>query len=222
MVLSAISDIHPYPMPAAADLPGNTAGWTVDPDRALLLIHDMQHYFLRFLPAGRPPRQQLEEQVTAVRRAAADAGVPVAYTAQPGDMTEEQRGLLKDFWGPGMTAAPEHRGVPERFGPADGDTVLTKWRPSAFFRTGLLDLMRSWGRDQLVLCGIYAHIGVLQTACDALAHDIQSFVVADAVADFSAADHRMALDYAAARCSVVVPAHTVLSAFAGARAAGAR
>ncbi|CAO0836759.1 hypothetical protein SMICM17S_04668 [Streptomyces microflavus] len=28
--------------------------------------------------------------------------MPVAYTAQPGSMTPEQRGLLKDFWGPGI------------------------------------------------------------------------------------------------------------------------
>ncbi|MFD5751123.1 isochorismatase family protein [Streptomyces sp. NPDC127033] len=201
-------------MPAPADLPENTAGWKVDPDRALLLVHDMQHYFLRFLPADRSPRTTLEEQVTAVRRAAAAAGVPVAYTAQPGGMTDEQRGLLKDFWGAGMSTAPEDRGIPERFGPTAADTVLTKWRPSAFFRTDLLNLLRRLGRDQLVLCGIYAHVGILQTACEALAHDIQSFLVADAVADFSAADHRMALDYAAARCAMVVPARTVLSALA--------
>nr|WP_055701890.1 MULTISPECIES: isochorismatase family protein [Streptomyces] len=205
-------------MPASADLPPNRVAWTVDPDRALLLIHDMQHYFLGFLPDGEPPRQQLEDQVTTLRRVAAESGVPVAYTAQPGDMTDEQRGLLKDFWGPGMTASPRHRGVPQRYAPAEGDTVLTKWRPSAFFRTGLLELMRAQGRDQLVLCGIYAHVGVLQTAAEALANDIESFLVADAVADFSEADHHMALRYAAARCSMVVPAQTVLSAFARAGA----
>nr|WSZ13624.1 isochorismatase family protein [Streptomyces canus] len=214
MARSAIPEIRPYPLPAAHNLPRNRANWTVDPDRALLLIHDMQHYFLGFLPEGEPPRRQLEDQVTALRRAAAPAGVPVVYTAQPGDMTEEQRGLLKDFWGAGMTAAPEHRGIPERFGPLDGDTVLTKWRPSAFFRTGLLDLLHASGRDQLVLCGVYAHVGILQTAMEALANDVQAFMVADAVADFSDADHRMALTYAAARCAVVLPAEFVLSAFA--------
>ncbi|WP_077801582.1 isochorismatase family protein [Streptomyces sp. JHA26] len=222
MARSAIPEIRPYSPPTADDLPRNTANWTVDPDRALLLIHDMQHYFLGFLPDGEPPRRQLEDQVTALRRAAARAGVPVVYTAQPGDMTEEQRGLLKDFWGPGMTGAPEHRGIPERFGPADADTVLTKWRPSAFFRTGLLELLRTRGRDQLVLCGVYAHVGILQTAMEALANDVQAFLVADAVADFSAADHHMALSYAAARCAMVVPAESVLSAFAAAPAGATR
>ncbi|MEU9375739.1 isochorismatase family protein [Streptomyces sp. NPDC048255] len=215
MALSAIPAIRPYPLPAPAGLPENTAAWEADPARALLLIHDMQHYFLQFLPAGQEPRTGLEDRVTALRRAAAEAGVPVAYTAQPGDMTPRQRGLLTDFWGPGMSAAPEHRGFPEQFGPAAGDHVLTKWRPSAFFRTRLAELMRALGRDQLVLCGVYAHIGVLQTACDALARDIESFVVADAVADFGEADHRMALEYAAARCSVVVPTETVVAAFRG-------
>ncbi|MFD8462312.1 isochorismatase family protein [Streptomyces antimycoticus] len=222
MARSAIPEIRPYPLPAADDLPRNRADWTVDADRALLLIHDMQRYFLGFLPDGEPPRRHLEDQVTAVRRTAARAGVPVVYTAQPGDMTEEQRGLLKDFWGPGMTAAPEHRSIPERFGPVAEDCVLTKWRPSAFFRTGLLELLRESGRDQLVLCGIYAHVGVLQTAIEAMANDVQAFMVADAMADFSADEHRMALEYAAARCAVVVPAKTVLSAFAATPAGAQR
>jgi isochorismate hydrolase len=49
------------------------------------------------------------------------------------------------------------------------------------------------------------------TAVDAFTHDIETFVVADAVADFSAADHRLALDYAARRCSVVSTAKEVVA-----------
>lgn len=87
--------------------------------------------------------------------------------------------------------------------------MLTKWRYSAFFRSDLLARMRDQGRDQLIVCGVYGHVGVLATALDAFTNDIESFLVADAVGDFSAAYHRLALDYAAARCSVVTSTEEV-------------
>lgn len=132
--------------------------------------------------------------------------MPVAYTAQPGGMTTEQRGLLLDFWGPGMRMDPVDREVVESLAPAPGDWLLTKWRYSAFFRSDLLQRMREEGRDQLILCGVYAHVGVLMTAVDAFTNDIRPFLVADAVADFSAAHHRLALEYAAARCAMLITA----------------
>lgn len=63
--------------------------------------------------------------------------------------------------------------------------------------------MRDTRRDQLVLCGVYAHVGVLATAIEAFTNDIQVFLVADATADFSAEYHRSALKYAAERCARV-------------------
>ncbi|MFG2006866.1 isochorismatase family protein [Spirillospora sp. NPDC048911] len=208
----AIQAIAPYPMPAEQDLPQNIAEWTIDPARAVLLIHDMQNYFLSPFEADQSPAQELVENVSALRSACASAGVPVAYTAQPGGMSEADRGLLKDFWGPGMSRDPAHRLILDRLAPAPGDIVLTKWRPSAFCRTDLLALMREQGRDQLVICGVYAHVGILMTAHEGFSHDIQTFLVGDAVADFSLEYHRLALDYAASRCSVTVSTRTALAA----------
>jgi isochorismate hydrolase len=207
--MAGIPSIAPYPLPTAGELPGNTAPWRVDPARAVLLVHDMQRYFLRALPG--PLREEVVRNATLLRERCAAAGVPVAYTAQPGGMTEEQRGLLHDFWGPGMEPAAHDREIVGPLAPAPGDWHLTKWRYSAFHRSDLHDLMRDSGRDQLVICGVYAHIGVLSTAVDAFTRDIQPFLVADAVADFTAADHRAALAYAARRCAVVLTAKEVLA-----------
>lgn len=206
----AIAPIDPYPMPRPAELPPNTVSWRVDPRRAALLVHDMQHYFLAPFARGAEPYDPLLAHVTALRERCAGLGVPVVYSAQPGGMTRQQRGLLADFWGPGMSAEPEDRGIPDVLAPGAHDTVLTKWRASAFHDTPLLELLRERGRDQLIVCGVYAHVGVLLTACDAFAHGVQTFVVADAVADFTPEDHRMALRYAASRCAMVLPAETVL------------
>ncbi|MFE1441953.1 isochorismatase family protein [Streptomyces sp. NPDC058739] len=217
----AIAPIDPYPMPSAAELPVNTVSWSVDPQRAVLLVHDMQHYFLAPFAEHARPRTDLMDNVIALRERCRALGVPVVYTAQPGGMSDEQRGLLKDFWGAGMSAEPADREIPGPIAPRFGDTVLTKWRASAFHRTGLLDLLHEQGRDQLVICGVYAHVGILLTACDAFAHDIQPFVVADAVADFSPEYHHMALEYAATRCAVTQPTATVLRSLTAAAFAGA-
>ncbi|MFE5326376.1 isochorismatase family protein [Embleya sp. NPDC056575] len=199
--MPGIPDIAPYPLPGESDLPANTARWTVDPDRAVLLVHDMQRYFVR--PFAAAQRRELIDNIVLLRERCAHLGMPVAFTAQPGSMTAEQRGLLLDFWGPGMRVSAEDRAVVDELAPRPGDWLLTKWRYSAFFRSDLLERMRACGRDQLVVCGIYAHVGVLMTAVDAFTNDIRTFLVADAVADFSAADHALALEYAALQCAVV-------------------
>jgi trans-2,3-dihydro-3-hydroxyanthranilic acid synthase len=214
--MPGIPEIVPYAMPA--DLPANVARWTVDPRRAVLLIHDMQHFFLR--PFGnRAPAPDLVANTTLLRRTAAALGMPVAYTAQPGGMTDTQRGLLKDFWGPGMTTTPDDRAVIPPLAPGPDDWLLTKWRYSAFFNTELRARMWRAGRDQLVVCGVYAHVGVLMSAVEAFTYDIQPFLVADAVADFSEAEHRLALDYAAGRCAVVTTTDDVLAQISVAEAA---
>jgi isochorismate hydrolase len=206
--MPGIPEIVPYQMPTG--LPANVAQWTVDPRRAVLLVHDMQNFFLRPF-GGRAPAPELVANATRLRGIAATLGMPVAYTAQPGGMTATQRGLLKDFWGPGMTPSREDREVVAPIAPAAGDWLLTKWRYSAFFNTELRARMWRAGRDQLVVCGVYAHVGVLMSAVEAFTYDIQPFVVADAVADFSEAEHRLALDYAAGRCAVVTTTDDVLA-----------
>ena len=178
--MAGIPPIEPYLLPTTQSMPGNTADWTLSARRAVLLVHDMQGYFVKALPDAL--RADLVHNVALLRKRCVSLGVPIAYTAQPGRMTDEERGLLRDFWGPGMRTEPADREVVPEVAPADGDWVLTKWRYSAFFRSDLLARMRAAGRDQLIVCGVYAHVGVLATVLDAFTNDIQPFIVADAVA----------------------------------------
>jgi isochorismate hydrolase len=205
-----ITSIKPYPMPGQVDLPPAQVAWRPDSRRAALLVHDMQRYFIDFLPPGASPTVELLANTAALRQAAAAAGMPVFYSAQPGGMSREDRGLLVDFWGPGMDSDPAHREIIPSMSPSSADVVITKWRYSAFVRSDLLSRLERAGRDQLIICGIYAHIGCLSTANEAMALDIQPFLVADAIADFNADYHRSALTYAAERCAAVVTTRDVL------------
>lgn len=207
--MTGLPSIAPYRLPTGAELPRNTVSWKIEPERAVLLIHDMQRYFLA--PFDAAVRDELVGRVAGLRRQLARHGARIAYTAQPGGMSERERGLLRDFWGPGMRTEPADREIVPELAPAAGDWQLTKWRYSAFVRSNLAESMRVHGRDQLVLCGVYANVGILATALDAYARDVQAFVVGDAVADFSAAEHRQALDYVARRCGRVLAAGEVFA-----------
>ncbi|MFE6074743.1 isochorismatase family protein [Paenibacillus sp. NPDC057886] len=200
----ALPKIQPYAMPVESELPVNKVTWTPDAKRSVLLIHDMQQYFMNAFTAGQSPVVELIDHISQLRSKCHELGIPVVYSAQPGGQTPEQRGLQLDFWGAGIDGGPVQKEIIDALAPAPQDTFMTKWRYSAFQKTELFELMQRDGRDQLVVCGIYAHIGCLMTSCEAFMRDIQAFLVADAVADFSAEKHRMALTYAAERCAVTL------------------
>ena len=208
----AIPKIANYSLTEAATLPMNKVHWMVTPAKAVLLIHDMQNYFVGFYQRNAEPIASVLRNIHVLKAACKAVGVPVVYTAQPGDQSPQNRALLTDFWGTGLRADPALTAIAEELAPQPDDIQYTKWRYSAFKRTPLLDYMQTQGKDQLILCGVYAHIGVLATALDAFMLDIKPIVVANAVADFSLQDQQMALNYIAQRCGHVATLATTLNA----------
>lgn len=200
----AIPKLNAYALPTAADIGQNKVQWAFEPDRAALLIHDMQDYFLNFWGENCPMIEQVVANVVALRQFCKQHGIPVYYTAQPNNQSDADRALLNDMWGPGLNNHPDKQKVVDALAPDADDTVLVKWRYSAFHRSPLEQALKESGRDQLIICGVYAHIGCMITATDAFMRDIKPFMVADALADFSREEHLMALKYVAGRAGRVV------------------
>ncbi|MFW0785670.1 isochorismatase family protein [Gordonia sp. CPCC 206044] len=207
----AIPSINPYdiprgPFPARVD-------WTLEAPRTALLIHDMQRYFIDAFRLDQEPMATALPNMVRIREACEAAGVPVIYTAQPGDQHPSRRGILADFWGAGLDTGRDEEIVPE-LDPRPGDIKVTKWRYSGFQRTDLRQLLGHHGRDQLIVVGVYAHMGCMISATEAFMSDVAPFFVIDALGDFSRDEHEMAANYIAKRAGLVLTTDAVIKSLA--------
>lgn len=163
----------------------------------------MQQYFIDYYEKDSSLVREMIANIKVIRKQCDELGIPVVYTAQSGNQNPEERALLTDFWGTGLKDDPNITKVIDELAPGKADIVLKKWRYSAFKKSNLLEMMNEQGRDQLIICGVYAHIGCLMTAGEAFMSDIKPFFIADAVADFTQPEHEMAINYVAGRCGAV-------------------
>ena len=99
----AIPKLTAYALPTVADLPTNKVNWAFEPERAALLIHDMQEYFLNFWGENSPMMAQVVANIARLRDYCKVHNIPVYYTAQPKEQSDDDRALLND-----MTPAVRH------------------------------------------------------------------------------------------------------------------
>ncbi|AZA12113.1 isochorismatase family protein [Corynebacterium gerontici] len=220
-----IPPINGYPLcpsnPLALLENRNTAEhWRIDPTRAALLVHDMQQYFIDAYCREQEPIATVIPAIQKLIAAADAAEVPVFYSVQPPEQKSPRRGLLREFWGEGMQTEQEAAIIPE-LSPVAHHHIVTKWRYSAFARTDLRHALAFEGRDQLIITGVYGHMGCQVSAVDAFMNDIQPFLVGDAIADFSEEDHARTLNWVASRCGKVIASQEALDHLGAKARAGA-
>ena len=198
----ARNPIAPYALPGAECLAYNKITWDLNPDRMVLLVHDMQNYWVDLFVDRAPLVANVSSLLTAFR----DARLPVFFCRGERAKSRFERGLGLTVWGDGLTA--EH--VREKdceilstLAPRDNEYVIQKPRHSAFFQTELEPTLRKMNRDQVVVCGVFAHHGVMVSCIDGYMRNFQMTMVADALGDYSEPEHRMALQYVAQMCGSV-------------------
>ncbi len=165
----------------------------IDPRTTALVCIDLQEGI-----AGSPtePHAAADVVARAARLAAAcrrRGALVVLVRVDPGRNGELFPRVLTDS-PPRSLAVPESwtRIVPE-LGPEEGDVVVTKHQPSAFFGTDLDVHLRRRGIRTLLLAGISTNVGVEATARTAFEHGYHAVFAEDAMSARNADLHEHAV-----------------------------
>jgi bifunctional isochorismate lyase/aryl carrier protein len=194
--------IQPYALPGEECLDYNKIQWNLSSDRVVLLVHDMQNYWLDLYVDRAPLVANVSSLVSAFRQ----ARLPVFFCRGERAKSRFERGLGLTVWGDGLNAPhvrDEDCQIISALAPHADEYVIAKPRHSAFFQTELEPTLRKMNRDQVVVCGVFAHHGVMVTCIDGYMRNFQMTMVADALGDYSEPEHRMALQYVAQMCGSV-------------------
>lgn len=184
--------------------------WTINPLQAVLLVHDMQAYFANFYDCTQEPMRSVLANMQQLITTAREQNIPVVYTAQPTNQASSERALLTDFWGPGIQGSHQSHHILDTVAPLAEDKIYTKWRYSAFQKSNFHEDLCAQHKTQIIICGVYAHIGILSTALEGFMRDYQCFVIEDAIADFSAEEHLWARRWIAGRCGKLYNTHNAI------------
>jgi maleamate amidohydrolase len=169
---------------------GGSLPW--GPRPALLLIDWAAGYFTD----GSPLRAPVETCRDVARDLASEArrrGVPLVFTRveYPLDKEAEPARLFRRkiaglaCWEVGNPLGA----FTTELAPQDGDIVVTKEFPSAFFGTDLADQLHARDIDTVLVTGLTTSGCVRASALDALCHGFAPLVVRDACGDREAAIH---------------------------------
>lgn len=201
-------------------------------DTALIVVDMQRAFFDEKDSLGRagldvsPLRAAIPGTVRLVEMAR-KAGVPVIFT--------------KYVYMPGMVDFGSHRGakadarkdnqslgygmdeveIIAELGARPDEVVIEKSRPSAFYGTRLEPVLTAQGIRNLVVCGVTTNICVESTVRDAGQRDYGTFVVSDAVAEFTPERNHYALFGMGWMFATVVETKDVAASWLGAEAASA-
>lgn len=165
------------------------------PERAALLVLDMQRYFLdERSHAYIPSAGAILPKIKGLIGAFSERGRPVVLTRHIN--TDEDAGQMRRWWRELLTEAnPLSELSPELLASLEGGgpMVITKSQYDAFYKTPLEETLRERGVEQVVICGVMAHLCCETTARSAFVRGFEVFFVIDGTASYNASFHRATL-----------------------------
>jgi len=158
----------------------------IDPERAALIVYDACRRALTPSDASRRAamRPVLEAWIRLIG-ACRERRLPIVYTtpvsrADGADIVLLPTDLSAETGVPSLTNCVEgshDAGFPDEIAPRTEDYVYLKRRPSAFYGTGVAELLRALRRDVLVIGGGATNRGVETSVREAFSMDLDTVVV---------------------------------------------
>jgi maleamate amidohydrolase len=175
----------------------------IDAARAALIVYDACRRALTPADAKRRAamRPVLEAWVTLIGACRARA-MPIVYTtpvsrADGSDVVLLPTDLSVETGVPSLTNCVEgthDAGFPDEIAPRPEDYVFLKRRPSAFYGTGVAELLRLLGRTAIVIGGGATNRGVETSVREAFSMDLDTVVVRECCWSGDAAAQAWSLD----------------------------
>lgn len=179
----------------------------LDPKRCALIVYDMtirafspsDPIYAQYLRENRVLENWIELVTDARKR-----GIPVIYTtpvsrADGADIVHVLTDLSAETGVPPLTNGIE--GTPqaqirEEIAPLASDYFFFKRRPSAFYGTGVAELLHMLRKDTIVIGGVATNRGVETTVREAFSLDLNSVVVRDCCGGGNLEAHNYSLNVA--------------------------
>jgi gluconolactonase len=205
----------------------NEQALTLDADRCVLIIQDMQNDVMMeggaWADTGAPEHakeQNVIENVKGLADACRSKGIPVIHVhyiveeGAPGlklnaplfQGVKDTGGLVRGSWG----AAPA-----EGLEPQQGDFVVEKMRMNAWEGTRLESLLKGFGRDTIIVTGAWTNMSVEHTARTGADKGYFMFVAEDGCSTMNADWQNASINYALQNVSTVTTCAAVTEALAG-------
>ena len=175
----------------------------IDTPRAALIVYDACRRALTPTdPTRRAAMRPVLDAWIALIGACRARGMPVIYTtpvsrADGADVVLLPTDLSVETGVPSLTNCVEgtpEAGFPDEIAPRPEDYVYLKRRPSAFYGTGVAELLRTLRRSALVIGGGATNRGVETSVREAFSMDLDTVVVRDCCWGGDVAAHAYSLN----------------------------
>jgi gluconolactonase len=205
----------------------NEEGLTLDPDRCVLIIQDLQNDVMieggAFAETGSPEHakeQNVVENVKALAKTCRSKGIPVIhvwYIVEDGALglklnaplfqgVKDGNALVRGTWG----AAPA-----EGLEAQNSDFVVEKMRMNAWEGTKLESLLKGFDRDTIIVTGAWTNMSIEHTSRTGADKGYYMVVPEDGCSTMNADWHNASINYALQNVSTVTTCAAVTEALAG-------